>query len=230
MVILKCCQGYATLCRVLTNLWLVAAVLFSALTLTSCEFVKRGYGSFGLFNYGMYDECVESYQDGFTHGWLHTWAAVCGVLAPIFGGIVVLFMLLDCCCKVCCSSLMQSLLLSGAELSQAFTFLFYASDACISRPQNSDFEDIIWDGCTIGQGSIYSLISFGCYFIGGCFLCCSPKPDPLSCHKDGDAAEKSHVKEEKQEEKQEQAVFQDEENAAAADPQSPPAEVKPQVY
>ena len=41
-----------------------------------------------------------------------------------------------------------------------------------------------------------------------------------------DAAEQPQVKEEKQE----QAVFQDEENAAAADPQSPPEEVKPQVY
>ncbi|KAL7539960.1 hypothetical protein ACHAXR_009758 [Thalassiosira sp. AJA248-18] len=225
----NCCQGYATLCRVLTNGWLIAAVVFSGLSLASCEFVKRGNALLGMFKYGAGDECIGEYENEFTYGWLHTWAAVCGILAPIFGGIVVLFMLLDCCCKVCCSKLWQSTVLSLAELSQAFTFLFLASDACIKRTDDgnlSDLEDLVWGGCKMGEGCIYSLVAFCCYFMGGCFLCYSPKHDPILFQKDDNAEEKAQVNEEKPE----QAVVQDEENAAAADPQSPPEEVKPQVY
>ena len=42
----------------------------------------------------------------------------------------------------------------------------------------------------MGQGSHYSIIAFICYFLGGCWLCLSPKPDPLFCKKDDDAVEK----------------------------------------
>lgn len=42
-------------------------------------------------------------------------------LAPIFGGIVVIFMTLDCCTRVCCSRAMQSTLLSFAEVILHFT-------------------------------------------------------------------------------------------------------------
>jgi len=47
---------------------------------------------------------------------LHQWAAICGILAPVLGTIVFLLMLLDCCCKVCCSNLIQTILLTGAEV------------------------------------------------------------------------------------------------------------------
>ena len=73
----------------------------------------------GLFSYGAGDECDGSYEDGFVHGWLHTWAAVCGALAPAFGIIVWIFMMVDCFCKVCCSSVMQTTLLSFAEVRAA---------------------------------------------------------------------------------------------------------------
>jgi len=42
----------------------------------------------------------------------------------------------------------------------------------------------------MGKGSHYSIIAFICYFLGGCWLCLSPKPDPLFCKKDDDAMEK----------------------------------------
>ena len=42
----------------------------------------------------------------------------------------------------------------------------------------------------MGKGSHYSIVAFICYFLGGCWLCLSPKPDPLFCKKDDDAAEK----------------------------------------
>ena len=91
-------------------------------------------------------------------------------------------MLLDCCCKVCCSNLIQTILLTGAEMSQGFTFLLFASNTCATNG--------LWLGCTMGQGSHYSIIAFICYFLGGCWLCLSPKPDPLFCKKDDDAVEK----------------------------------------
>eukprot|EP00571_Detonula_confervacea_P015481 CAMPEP_0172306588 /NCGR_PEP_ID=MMETSP1058-20130122/7637_1 /TAXON_ID=83371 /ORGANISM="Detonula confervacea, Strain CCMP 353" /LENGTH=224 /DNA_ID=CAMNT_0013018525 /DNA_START=7 /DNA_END=681 /DNA_ORIENTATION=+ len=220
-------KGTATLCRALTGVFIITAIVFSSLTITSCEFVKRGAAIFGLFNYGVEDDtCVGNYEDSFTHGWLHTWAAVCGALAPFLGAIVVIVIVLDCFCKVCCSSAIKSIVLSGAELSQALTFLMYASDACISTSENGRFEGVVWGGCYIGQGSIYSCVAFGCYFIAGCTLCFGPKHDPLFCQNDDTNAEKPHV----QEEQPEQVVVQDEENAAAADQQSLPEEVRPQVY
>ena len=39
MVLCKCCQGYATLCRVLTLLMMIAGVVLSVMAAGSCEFV-----------------------------------------------------------------------------------------------------------------------------------------------------------------------------------------------
>ena len=72
-------------------------------------------------------------------------------------------------------------------------------------------------------------VPFYSYVLGGCFLCFGPKPDPIRFQKHNDDAETPVV--EKEEEQPAQAVVQDEENAPAADPQTPPEqEVKPQVY
>lgn len=131
----------------------------------------------------------------------------------------------------------------------------------VKQVDQTQVNSVIWGGCDLGRGSIYSMIAFGwyvescndstwsyqvgafsclcplicslnnwfffSYFIGGCFLCFSPKHDPIDCQKDNAVEEKPA-----NEENVEQAVVPDEENAAAAaDPQSPPAEeVKPQVY
>lgn len=45
------------------------------------------------------------------------------VIAPVFGAVVVLMILVEFCCEICCWSLFRSLFLSGAEISQAFTFV-----------------------------------------------------------------------------------------------------------
>ena len=57
--------------------------------------------SWGLFKYGAASadftsvfedpagvECQGSYEDGFTHGWLHTWAAVCSGKLRVLMSIV----------------------------------------------------------------------------------------------------------------------------------------------
>jgi hypothetical protein len=41
-------------------------------------------------------------------------------------------------------------------------------------------------GCKIGDGSIVSWTAWFLYFIGGFFLCCSPKHDPICCQDDKD--------------------------------------------
>ena len=82
-----------------------------------------------------------------------------------------------------------------------------------------------WEGCNIGTGSTYSFIAFCCFFLGGCWLCLSPKHDPLFCQKDDEAGAT-------EEKPQEEAASPDVETPAA-DPSSPPAEEeKPsaQVY
>ena len=82
-----------------------------------------------------------------------------------------------------------------------------------------------WEGCNIGTGSTYSFIAFCCFFLGGCWLCLSPKHDPLFCQKDDEPGATG-------EKPQEDAAPADVENPAA-DPSSPPAEEeKPsaQVY
>jgi hypothetical protein len=50
------------------------------------------------------------------------------VIAPVFGAVVVLMILVEFCCEICCWSLFRSLFLSGAEISQAFTFVLCKKD------------------------------------------------------------------------------------------------------
>jgi len=50
------------------------------------------------------------------------------VIAPVFGAVVVLMILVEFCCDICCWSLFRSLFLSGAEISQAFTFVLCKKD------------------------------------------------------------------------------------------------------
>eukprot|EP00581_Thalassiosira_minuscula_P031018 CAMPEP_0183762696 /NCGR_PEP_ID=MMETSP0739-20130205/9241_1 /TAXON_ID=385413 /ORGANISM="Thalassiosira miniscula, Strain CCMP1093" /LENGTH=144 /DNA_ID=CAMNT_0026001021 /DNA_START=388 /DNA_END=822 /DNA_ORIENTATION=+ len=144
---------------------------------------------------------------------------------------------------MCCRTTIQSLLISFAEMSQVCTFLMYASDICITRSDGGNqFESALygesWEGCKMGRGSIYSIISFGCFVIGGCFRFCGPKFKPIFCQKDGNngsGGKKSG---------DEEAVFQGEENPAekSDDPDSTRDEakqeeeakeeegVKPQLY
>ena len=44
------------------------------------------------------------------------------VLAPILGVIVLLYMTCDCFCKVCCSGLMQTVILSCAEVNEYYLY------------------------------------------------------------------------------------------------------------
>lgn len=103
-MVAKCCRGYATLCRVFTYLWLIAAVVLSCFALASCEFVtvcerlhnfncffssqpltvvifflsQRAELTMGLFRFSRSgSECMEySDENNFDYGWLHKWAAV----------------------------------------------------------------------------------------------------------------------------------------------------------
>ena len=71
-------------------------------------------------------------------------------------------------------------------------------------------------GSNTGTGSTYSFIAFCCFFLGGCWLCLSPKHDPLFCQKDDEPGATG-------EKLQEDAAAADIENPGA-DPSSPPAE------
>mmetsp|Transcript_33531 Transcript_33531/g.60402 ORF Transcript_33531/g.60402 Transcript_33531/m.60402 type:complete len:341 (-) Transcript_33531:155-1177(-) len=225
MVCCKCCQGYATLCRVFTHAWLIAAVVLSSFAVGSCEFVTRDSLTIGLFRVQRpgYDCVAYSDLNDLSYGWIYDWARVCGLLAPLSGGLVVALMLLDCCCKVCCSKYMQTFLVVCCQLNQGFTFLIYASDACISRKGVES--DKLLALCRMGDGSIFSFFAFMCYFIGGFFLCCSPKPDPACCKKDDDG--KKCCRKDKKEDKSEDVETKSEENPAAQEDK--PEEENPAV-
>lgn len=171
---------------------MIAAVVLSCLAIGSCEFVTRdgpdGQATFGLLTFSAPDEnlgwldCASLYSDqnGYSASWLHEWAAISSVIAASCGFILVLFMLLDCCCNVCCSKYMQTFLVICCQLNQGFTFLLWLSDACFNRKTPND--SVVNRGCRVGNGSIYSFTAFMLFFIGGFFLFCSPKPDPLCCN------------------------------------------------
>lgn len=208
MVLCKCCQGYATLCRVFTLLMMIAGVVLSVLAAGSCEFVTRdgqeGQVTFGLFRFsppgedlGWNDCLTYSDQSGFTYSWLHKWAAVSSALAMCLGALLVLLMLIDCCCNVCCSKFMQTFLVVCCQLNQGFTFLIWLSNACFFTRKNTTGDNWINRGCRIGNGSTYSFCAFMLFFIGGFFLFCSPKPDPLCCQgsKDKDKKDEENAKE-----------------------------------
>lgn len=187
-MVLKCCQGYATLCRVFTYGFFLAAVVFSCFALGSCEFVTRGDLTIGLFRFSRDgSECME-YSDAndFEQNWLHNWARVSGLMAVLLGALVVVLMGVDCCADVCCSKYMQIFLVVCCQLSQGFTFIIWVSDACFTRKGGGNNESVINRGCRIGDGSIYSFNALMLYMIGGFFLCCSPKPNQLLCKKDDD--------------------------------------------
>ncbi|KAL9182046.1 hypothetical protein ACHAXT_012389 [Thalassiosira profunda] len=186
MVCCKCCQGYATLCRAFTYCWLIAATVLAWLAVASCEFVTRDQVRLGMFRGQLteFGEC-SAYRDNdnWNSGWLFVWAQVCAFLGPIIGTFTILLMIVDCCCDVCCSKYMQTFFVCCCSLNQAFTFLFYASDACLTR-KGGEIDAAFYRGCRMGDGSIYSLSAWCLFFIGGFFLCCSPKPDPMCCKKD----------------------------------------------
>lgn len=236
----KCCDTYSILCRILSSAWLIAGIVFSCLAVVSCSFLSRnGALTFGLFSSGTANgECYDiDYADGLSqHGWLHTWAAVCGIIAPILGACVFILTVFDLCCTYCCSSTLKSFILSGAELSQGMTFVFFASDACVQSQSgqgiqlNANDENYMWEGCQLEQGGIYSIIAFCCFFLAGCWFCFSPKPDPIFCQKDDEDAKPAADAPQAA-----AAPAADEENAAAAPPAENPAaneEDKPaaQVY
>jgi hypothetical protein len=69
-----------------------------------------------------------------------------------------------------------------AVVFQGLTFMFFGSDQFCDG-------DILQEirhqkPCTISDGSTYSICAVVAYFFGLVFVCCTPKPEPLSKQKD----------------------------------------------
>ena len=114
-----------------------------------------------------------------------------------------------------------------ARLLFYILILHHISFCSVTRTDDgTEIQSVLLGSCKIGTGSVYSWVAFGCFFFAGCWLCFSPKHDPLCKKSDGDgAAAAAEEKPNAEEDKPEQA--QDEENVAAA--QSPTEEDKPQA-
>mmetsp|Transcript_33286 Transcript_33286/g.56415 ORF Transcript_33286/g.56415 Transcript_33286/m.56415 type:complete len:219 (-) Transcript_33286:103-759(-) len=183
---MACCRsgrcGNSILCRVFSTLVIAAGVVMSCLTIYDCDFLKTSAGnSIGIFAYVNLDNQCAMYNEATKdpYGWLQTWARICAILAPALASAVILMIMLEFCWNNCCVGFFRSLLLSFAEISQAFTFVIYGSSACARESLNEDFQDLVLGSCSVSQGSIYSIIAFGLYLIGGIFLCFSPRQESL---------------------------------------------------
>eukprot|EP00574_Skeletonema_japonicum_P005953 CAMPEP_0201716224 /NCGR_PEP_ID=MMETSP0593-20130828/2251_1 /ASSEMBLY_ACC=CAM_ASM_000672 /TAXON_ID=267983 /ORGANISM="Skeletonema japonicum, Strain CCMP2506" /LENGTH=213 /DNA_ID=CAMNT_0048205971 /DNA_START=23 /DNA_END=664 /DNA_ORIENTATION=- len=177
---MACCRcGNSIICHVFTILILAAGVVMSCLTIYDCKFLTTSAGdTIGLFSYvNLDDQCVM--YNGDPYGWLQTWAWISAVVAPALGAFVIIMIMVEFCSDHFCVDFFRSLLLSFAEISQAFTFVIYGSSACAKDSANEDFADLMLGSCSVSQGSIFSIIAFGLYLIGGIFLCFSPKQKSL---------------------------------------------------
>lgn len=181
--------GDSIICRVFTISVIAAGVVISCLAIRNCDFLKTSAGnSIGLFAYSNSNEQCTMYNGAIPYGWLQAWARYCAIIAPALAAVVILMIIVEFCCDICCWTLFRSVLLSFAEISQASTFVIYGSSACASDIFNEDFKHLMLGGCNFSQGSLFSAIALGLYFIGGIFLCFTPRQKPL-CKKDEEEAE-----------------------------------------
>ncbi|KAL7499740.1 hypothetical protein ACHAWT_010708 [Skeletonema menzelii] len=176
----SCRRVNSILCHVFTALFIAAGVVMSCLTIYDCNFLKSSAGNLiGLHAYLNSDDQCVMYNEADPYGWLQTWARICSIIAPVLGAAVILMIMVEFCYDNCCLGFFRSLLLSFAEISQALTFVIYGSSACSSDSLNESVKDLMLGSCNISQGSIFSIVAFGLYLIGGVFLCFSPRQESL---------------------------------------------------
>lgn len=157
----------------------VAGIVFSFLTMLSCEFIVAKSGrTFGIYQGQISNrtaECV-SYSDipDFEPNGSHqtAWicaavAALCGFIALVLGVIQLLF------CNVCCARCCISIPYTAAQICQLLTFLLFNTQVCTLGSLS----------CDLGLGGIYSIVAWACYFVASIIMCFTPSPDPLLCKK-----------------------------------------------
>lgn len=100
-------------------------------------------------------------------------ARVGGVSAAVFGSIAVLILFVELvCCRFICSRVLISFLLLLAVVGQGLTFLFYATNICLSKSYVSY-------ACGFEIGTLLSVIAVIFFFVAAIMACPTPKPKPL---------------------------------------------------
>eukprot|EP00542_Grammatophora_oceanica_P010362 CAMPEP_0194031928 /NCGR_PEP_ID=MMETSP0009_2-20130614/4980_1 /TAXON_ID=210454 /ORGANISM="Grammatophora oceanica, Strain CCMP 410" /LENGTH=214 /DNA_ID=CAMNT_0038672201 /DNA_START=102 /DNA_END=746 /DNA_ORIENTATION=+ len=185
-------QGFAVFCRWLFFATTIAAIVLSFMTVGSCHFIeyldsdgKEQYA--GLFQF--YDRTTKScvaYDDNFMFDESENAARVSAVLAPLTAFAAVLLVLLEfCCCRFFCSRFLIGFGLMSSLIFQGITLLWLDSDQfCGGDIMN---EILHQEPCSISHGAIYSAVAVALYFVTGCLIFCTPKPEPMRTrHKQSD--------------------------------------------
>jgi len=92
-------------------------------------------------------------------------AVVFGLCSALVAGALVLFELLVL--DNWCLGMFEMSLYVGSLIATGLVFLVFGSSFCESR------------GCGLGQGGVYNIVAFCCYFVSWIALH-GPKPDPVS--------------------------------------------------
>lgn len=182
----KCCNSCGVCCKVIMFFFTVCGIVFSFIAGTSCEFFATKFGEVRTF--GIYEgqapggdvngefQCVRYKEiSDYEPAGPHQTAWICAAVAPLCGFIALVAGLIQFFfCNVCCAKCCISIPFTAAQICQLLTFFMFDNQFC----------SIGGLGCELGNGGIYSIVAWACYFIASILLCFTPTPEPVCCKKD----------------------------------------------
>lgn len=193
---------------------LVVAVAFNIWVLASCEYMKSGGGAdIGVWRYQLNDRSSKyntqgvctSYSGLVKDPWAKASQAF-GVMAPLFGILLILLILVtQCCCPVPCFGCLISLGYIGAQLSTAFVWFVAGNQVCE------------WTGCKWGQAATGNFIAQMLYLLAAICHKCLPSPREARADHKAAAAEKKAAEAEAKQKEAEQKQAEAEAKAAQAE-------------
>jgi hypothetical protein len=114
--------------------FLIAGMVFSAMTITSCHFAKYvngngDQGAVGLYRYWNTTSTCMDYPTSLEYNASETAARMGAVVAPMAAGVILLLLLFECfSCRFMCSRLLMGILVLTAQVMQGITFLLFDSE------------------------------------------------------------------------------------------------------
>eukprot|EP00804_Cyclotella_cryptica_P016843 CCRYP_001820-RA/>CCRYP_001820-RA protein AED:0.07 eAED:0.07 QI:518/1/1/1/1/1/3/640/518 len=171
---------FALVCRVITLMLLVYAMILSSKILSSCQFISAVSSNDETHGVGLQSfetdkqECIP--HNAFIkehYNGTEMAAKVGGYLAPSLASVVVLWLLAECCKKNGCWSgkCIPTLLMIGCIVAQSLTFLLFQSELFCG---NDDIKE-----CKMGSAAFTSVQACVVYVVTLIFYC-APNPKPLS--------------------------------------------------
>ena len=175
----------------------ISALLLSGVTLATCHYLQYQQlpsngktlgeilgittttnetvtdATFGLLTWQPYKDGCRPYTNPQDLSPEFQAARIAGMVATATALLATCLLLVELvCCRFCGSRMAICLLLVLGFLSQATTFLLYASDVCLDDSYRSY-------PCTIDDGTLTAIFATASFFLGAILSCPTPKPTPL---------------------------------------------------